>query len=358
MKLVGKLSYRLFSFSNDRVKFLHCLPKTRHTTHFVHSTNPLKVQTFWSDFSYYAVFDSSSVYPFNKNEINYADLKDESDTVFQETSRFKNYGEMSNFQLDKRSISLGPSEFLSLRIPQESSLNVVSCSDVEIFNPMDTKLLADTFVVELKNSSETANKLNCNRLKAVECSLSCEGKALFYLKSFEVADLKVTSGEYLSYKGRKLGISERAKISGKLLDFDVRSVYSKSLKLTFAQAFIDVGSLNGHFEAKGNIGDIVIDSVERSDVTIEIEEGKIEMMIKGMEDNYINLVNKRGKSTLFVSLEVSDLVIKHEGQVVFKKGSKEEGVTVNVEGKNKPEVEEIESWEFMKRKIMRKFNKA
>lgn len=348
-------------FSNSNIRFMK-LFKTMNAGSASYKLNntPIVFQTIWSDLAHISVFDKN--YDQNKHnyEIEFKDFEQTSYQVFQDNSTFPEYNTSDNcveikqtdsdkFNLEKTS----EEELLMIsRIPQEFNLEVETNRDVNIVNTGDSKLVSDKFF-KVKMSGE--NRFDCRRLRTNTFDFVAQNVYFAIKSSLETKVFNFNSIEaFISIK--KLGVVNSGVINIKFGDIDIRSIYSTLtdfLELNIEEGNIKIGSLQGNMKINTVSSNILIENLDCNRLIINSSQNnEIEIFINNIKEASEINTNEIVPHKLFINIEaLKGFSIKWNGDLLY--GVPENTNILSMNTKLKPEIKEVEYWDYMKRKIQR-----
>jgi hypothetical protein len=372
-------------------------------------------QTIWSDFVHFSLFERNHI---NKNfncEFDYSKYDEESYTIFQDESIFTDYEESSeknssmiNFTSTENEMKItntneGKGDFtLITRIPQEFNLNLKTDRNIKIVNTGDSKLLADK-QISIKfydhhsheqgdinkstiNSNTNTNTFEAKRIRTTNFNLLTgeENRFVSNIRSYLEAEfINFVSKNISHIRIKKLGVVKEGLFHLKKTNLDIRSIYGPVEKqekeekleeitkrqirlLTFK---IEGGNINLG-SVQGNVAFELLNSSESFESNLFIDSLDCDRFHLKSQTDHLNrcevFVNKVNNSCLFELKKVKnfilfvnvdtkeDFVVSYNNSIIY--GSTQDGnkSVIEVKSETRPEILEVSSWDYMKRRIERK----
>jgi hypothetical protein len=371
-------------------------------------------QTIWSDFVHICYFDRNKK---NKNfhsEFDYSKYDEESYTIFQDESIFTDYEDKDeiddnhsskiNYESTENEIKINNSmkdkvdSTLITRIPQEFNLNLKTDRNIKIVNTGDSKILADKQIsIEFydlssnykgneneKIISNNTNIFEAKRIRATNFNLfSGEGnKLVANIKSYLEAEyLKFVSKNSSNIRIKKLGVVKEGLFDLKQTNLDIRSIYGPVEKkeildandqtktpvrlLTFKidGGNLNLGSIQGNvklefIDSETRESNLFIDSLDCDSFYLKSNTSylnKCEVFINEVKTSCLFEVNKVKSFILFVNVDTKeDFVVSYNNSIIFGDPHNGNKRVIEVKSETKPEILQVSSWDYMKRRIERK----
>jgi hypothetical protein len=348
-------------FSNSNIRKMKLYKNMSAGSGVFKLTNtPIVFQTIWSDMAHIAVFDKNYSGNSEKYDIDFKDFEQTSYQVFQDNSMFPEYNiddkcidvkqtELNGFELRKISED---QLFMINRIPQEISLDIDTDSDINIVNTGDSKLVADKF---FKVNMKGENKFDCRRLRTNTFDFIAE-YVIFTIKSSletKVFNFKCLESTIFI---KKLGVVNHGSLSARIGNIDIRSIYSTQkewLEMNIYEGMIKIGSLQGNLKIDTNSANIIIENLDCNKLIIDSKDNnEIEIFINNIkEESEIN-TNEINPHKLFINKEASQsFSIIWNNELLYGLSDNKNIMKLNT--KVRPEISEVEYWDYMKRKIQR-----
>lgn len=387
----------LLNYKN--IFFMKKLENARSKSINLHSTTNTDIifQTFWSDFLHLSFFNKNKTYENSdllaKSSLDFANYNDDSYIIFQNEKDFidyesqRNSADETNFtynlsETDEKEINFSTDNNNSLdekclitRIPQEFNIDVEADGDVRIINSGDSKLIADKKI-----------KINFTETKDLSYPNIFEGKRLrtenFFLDG-KNRMLYVTIKSYLEAKKiffqilnsskiriKKLGVVNEGIFNLNNCEADIRSIYgpvkdNEQLEFNIKNTNLMVGSVQGNIKILSEeFSKITIENLEcnnfffKSSNKDEISE--LEIFINNVK-NSLKIEGEGIKIILYLNLDSQvKFSVRHNESFIYNNYVNSESTggdsskIIEIKSNSIPEIIEITSWEYMKRKIERK----
>jgi hypothetical protein len=381
-----KQAEKVFEFTNKNIFQMRKFTGIRNKLiKFELSKCNLILDTMWSDFAHISVLDKDLVNSNIREDINYLQVNDDNNTVFQDDNYFIDYLEETYFsqlivneEEEERNLAVklnnGDSEKkLSLigKIPQEINLEIKTDSDVSLFNSGYSKLVADKglYFAFTENSYKKTINFEAKRLRAGDFYLFSKANLVMNVKSYiETKNLLIICEKYTDMRIKKLGVVGNGKIEIKEGNCKINSIYGpvydkNELMIENKRGDVEITNLQGNISLKLNEGDLLITNVEGSKMNLELSAMKrVELFFSAFKTEArvnINSRNESKKLTILINKEInSALSILSNGKEIYKKNKEkfqEENLSVlSIISSLDPEIKEISSWEYLKSRILNK----
>ena len=369
-------------------------------------------QTIWSDFVHVSYFERNKINKYFQSKFDYSKYDEESYTIFQDESIFTDYEDKAeiddnhlskiNYESTENEMKISNStqekgDFtLITRIPQEFNLNLKTDRNIKIVNTGDSKILADKEIsIEFYESNHkgdenekiisNTNIFEAKRVRTTNFNLiSGEGNKLTAsIRSYLEAEyLKFVSKNSSTIRIKKLGVVKEGLFDLKRTNLDIRSIYgpvekkeisyrndeiktpSKLLTFKITGGNLNLGSIQGNvklefIDTEICESNLFIDSLDCEKFYLKSNTSnlnKCEVFINEVKTSCLFELNKALKSfILFVNVDKKeDFVVRYNNSIIY--GDPENGnkSVIEVKSETKPEILQVSSWDYMKRRIERK----
>jgi hypothetical protein len=348
-------------FSNSNIRVMKLFKNMNAgSASFKLNNTPVIFQTIWSDLVHVAVFDKNFTENKNQYDIEIKDFEQTSYQVFQENSFFPEYNtedkciEVKQSESDKFELRKDNDEelFMINRIPQEFNLQIDTNRDINIVNTGDSKLVSDKFF-KVKMIGES--KFQCQRLRTNTFDFVAENISFSMKSSLETKELRFACIEaFISIK--KLGVVNNGVFNIRNGNIDIRSVYSTKtdfLEMNVDEGMIKLGSLQGSMKINTISANIIIENLDCNSLIINSRQNnEIEIFINNIKERSEINTNENAPHKLFVNKEANNTFsIKWNDELLYGISDNQNVLIFNTIFK--PDVSEVEYWDYMKRKIQR-----
>lgn len=396
------VSNKLFStqLSNRNLIMMKKLKNFRNNTLNVDlKGSDIIFQTIWSDFVHISLFDKNSENHNINTEFDYAKYDEESYTIFQDENIFTDFsetdGESVNLLSSENEIKITNVEnkreidlTLITRIPQEFNLNLKTDKNIKFVNTGDSKLIADKHIsIEFYNSSTDKNEtsliktFDAKRIRTSNFNLVSHNNIFIAsIRSYLEAEfVNFISLNKSNIRLKKLGVVKEGFFHLKETNMDIRSIYgpvekekifnsetiNKNITFRIEGGNLNIGSIQGNVsfeffdsdENKEFESNLFIDNLDCDKFAIKSEAenfNRCEMFINKINSSCVFDVKKVKHFIIFVNIDTKeDFVVKHNNSVIYGIYNKDKSV-IEVNSETKPEIMEVSSWDYMKRRIEKK----
>jgi hypothetical protein len=349
------------NFSNTNIRIMKLYKNMNvGSMNFMLNNTPVILQTIWSDLMHVTVFDKNYSDNKNKYDIDFKDFEETSYQVFQDNTMFPEYktddkcisvehNELCKYEIRKENND----ELLMIsRIPQEFNLEIQTNRDIYIVNTGDSKLVSDKYF-KVNNTGE--NIFECRRLRTNIFDFVAE-KIYFSIKSsLETKVLKFICIEAI-ISIKKLGVVNNGIFDIKNGNLDIRAIYASQtdfIEMNVYQGMIKIGSLQGNMKINTINANIIIENLDCNSLIVNSSQNnEIEIFINNIKEESVINSNEDSPHKFFINKEANNSFT-----IIWKKdilyGTNDNRNVLMLNTKLKPDICEVEYWDYMKRKIQR-----
>jgi len=382
----------LTSLSNKNIQLMQKFENARNNKLTLKSKADLHFQTLWSNFCHIILYTNPTVTNSDTNsipnDINFLDLSDMSNSVFQDDNKFINFNSntLNTSQLSKEYHPFSDSNnnnitlinyinpVIVTRIPEEFNLDLETDKNIIITNSTDSKLNGDVKITFSSKSEDICNLFQTKSIRSVNFSLNSLNYCNMLIKSSLECQYFNFQSKLSILKIKKFGLVNKGLIKSNIAEIDIRSYFgpknkNEELKIEVNYGEILFGACQGNLRIESNDAKIVLDNIECEDVNINTKSSYIEAFINKIGS--MNISSVESEIILYLNEDNSSLKVfyENENKYIFepkKRDERKEGnqadedslSIIKISSNKKPVISTISAWDYIKKKIERKiYNK-